>query len=172
MATSEGRPVRPGGLTVFLLVVGLLTFLPGLVLPALSVRSFWVATSEVAILQGILAFFDKGQAYLGALLLVLSVGLPILKILAGLATVATFAPERGAPLGMIGLLGILSKWSMADVFLMALVVLVLDGQLITTANLRPGAVFFATGVLLSSLGIWRLEALAGAARRSAQGEGA
>ncbi|NWG47351.1 MAG: paraquat-inducible protein A [Alphaproteobacteria bacterium] len=165
-AGSAGAGKRPGWGTAYLLVLALAALLAGLVLPALSVKTFWVFADHIAILQGIMTFFREGQAFLGALILVLSVVFPIGKILFGLIAIWLFRPESALFRGVLGLLSILARWSMTDVFLLALVVLVLDGQIVTAADLRLGAAAFATGVVLSSLGIWRLESLARAAART------
>ena len=49
----------------------------------------------------------------------------------------------------VGLLATLSKWSMLDVFIIAVLVLALEGSLITAASLGAGISLFAGSVLLS-----------------------
>ena len=57
---------------------------------------------------------------------------------------------------LLALLQAVAKWAMADVFVVALTILVLNGELLTAGDLEPGAVFYAASVLLSSLALMAL----------------
>ena len=55
----------------------------------------------------------------------------------------------------------LSKWSMLDVFIIALIVLVADGRLLSSADIQIGAIVFSGAVLVSTWATKRLSELAG-----------
>ncbi|MFP3944730.1 MAG: paraquat-inducible protein A [Alphaproteobacteria bacterium] len=141
---------RPGWGTSLLLLVSLGLVLAGIFMPALRVNSYWFWTQEHSIWSGTMTFFEQGRTALGAGLFAVSIAFPVIKIVLALMTVAAFTPGHVLTNGLLGLLAILSRWSMTDVFVLAVAVLVLDGRLVTTADLREGAWYFASGVLLST----------------------
>ena len=62
---------------------------------------------------------------------------------------------------VLGWLAMLSKWSMLDVFIIALIVLVADGRLLSSADIQIGAIVFSGAVLVSTWATKRLSELAG-----------
>ena len=90
-----------------------------------------------------------------------SVAFPIVKILTGLA-LWFFLDATGAyARPVIGWLAAMSKWSMLDVFVIALIVLVADGRLLSSADIQIGAIVFSCAVLVSTWATRRLSGLAG-----------
>lgn len=146
----EGKAGTPGFGTSLLLIISLYLVVAGIYLPAIRVESFWFWTQEHSIWSGTMTFFRDGRVVLGTALLLVSIAFPILKIVLALLTVASFRPGHVFTNGLLYVLALLSRWSMTDVFILAVAVLVLDGRLITAADLRGGAWAFAGGVLLST----------------------
>lgn len=136
-----------------LLLISLGMVLIGLQLPAVTISSFWLYKTDVSIMDGIRSFFAEGQTALGLLVLAVSVVFPVGKILLGLLLLARGRPRLGGSSALLAMLVWLSKWSMTDVFVFALIVLVLNGQLLTSADIHGGVALFAGGVLLSAFGI-------------------
>lgn len=146
------RPMRGRKLPAFVLCASLVLVALGLTQPALTVSAFWVYDTQISIFQGIQSFFNQGQVALGLLVLVVSVVFPILKILISLAALLVAQPGKvGTERLLTGLIW-LGKWSMTDVFVFALMVLVLNGQIISSADIHQGVALFAAGVLLSAVG--------------------
>lgn len=128
----------------------------GLFTPAITVTSLAVFNREFSILEGIEVVYARGQVLLALFLVVVSAAFPLLKTALAIAIAASRA--RGPVAARtLALLGFLSRWSMTDVFVLAFIVILLNGDLVTTADLGPGAIFFASGVLLSSAMIYRLK---------------
>jgi paraquat-inducible protein A len=148
----------------FLLTLALFLILVGLFEPALIVTEMGLFESKYSIVKGIRTFFEQGQTALGVLVLTVSVIIPIFKILFcfGVLTAATTGPRVTS---LLHNLGIMSPWSLTEVFILAVVILVLNGQLITSARLQPGAWFFAAGVAVSLVAIIALERKLASARR-------
>ena len=69
--------------------------------------------------------------------------------------------DSAAARRLLAWLSVVSKWSMLDVFIIAVTVLVVDGQLLTSADIHAGIIFFAAAVLLSTFSVRQLSALAG-----------
>ncbi|MFT6491109.1 MAG: paraquat-inducible protein A [Parvibaculaceae bacterium] len=144
--------MRGRKLPAFVLCASLVLVALGLTQPALTVSAFWVYDTQISIFQGIQSFFNQGQVALGLLVLAVSVVFPILKILISLAALLVAQPGKvGTERLLTGLIW-LGKWSMTDVFVFALMVLVLNGQIISSADIHQGVALFAAGVLLSALG--------------------
>ena len=60
------------------------------------------------------------------------------------------SPAAGDAARLTGALAGLSKWSMLDVFVIARVVLVVDGQLLSSADGHVGVIAFAASVVASN----------------------
>ena len=146
-------PIKGRRWLMTVLLVSLAMVIAGLQVPAVTISSFWFYENDLSILDGIRSFFAEGQTALGLLVLAVSVIFPVGKILLGVVLLARGrrGAKRTGPL--LGLLAWLSRWSMTDVFVFALIVLVLNGQLLTSADVHGGVALFAGGVLLSAFAI-------------------
>lgn len=132
----------------------------GLLAPALRIEQFWVFSRDVSILSAIRELIDSGQTVLGSVIFAVSVIVPLAKALIGFL-VSSFARGSGPALaGVLGIFSALGKWSFTEVFILAIAVIVIDGQLLTAANLGPGIYAFATGAILSWVGTMGLHARA------------
>lgn len=137
----------------------------GLLLPALTLSRFFF-TQELSLAAAVFAFARGGDWFLFAATFVFTIAFPLGKVAVCLA-LWYGVPARGGgawAARLAGWLSALSRWSMVDVFILALVVLVVDGQLLTSADLHAGVVVFAAGVLLSTWAARRTAALAPARR--------
>jgi paraquat-inducible protein A len=152
---TRSKPLR-APIVRFLLTLSLFLILVGLFEPALVVTEMGLFETRYSIVKGIRTFFDQGQTALGVLVLTVSVIIPLFKILFcfGVLSAASTGPRVSATLRN---LGILSPWSLTEVFILAIIILVLNGQLITSASLRPGAWFFVAGVVVSLIAILALQ---------------
>lgn len=149
-----------GSLLAAVFLTAAVSTLVGVTSPALHVERFWFFTRDISILSGIRDLIHNGQVLLGALILFLSVVLPLSKAVVGFL-ICLFVRETGPVLrGLLGLFNLLGKFSLTDVFVLAIGVIVLDGQLLTTANLGPGIYAFALGAILAWLGTMGLHARA------------
>ena len=145
------------GLVLFASLVALIA---GLILPAITIRSMFLAT-DFSLLESVWKFLEGGDWFLFVITFLFSVAFPIVKILTGLA-LWFFLDATGAyARPVIGWLAAMSKWSMLDVFVIALIVLVADGRLLSSADIQIGAIVFSCAVLVSTWATRRLSGLAG-----------
>ena len=129
----------------------------GLLMPAVSITRFALFGETYSILDGVLAFWSEGRYVLFVLVFAVSVVLPVAKT--AVAIWAWRRPAAGRALGAaLGLFAALSKWSMLDVLIVAVLVLALEGSLFTTADIHAGLALFAAAVLMSSLALHRMTA--------------
>lgn len=142
-----------------MLVVSLALLVAGLLLPAITIRS-WGWSRDYSLLDSVWAFLRAGDWFLFVVTAVFSIVFPLLKIVTGLALWYALDASRATTRPVLDWLGALSKWSMLDVFIIALVVLVADGRLLTSADIGLGAIVFSVAVLLSTWAVRRLGKLA------------
>ena len=155
LATLSQGPDRLVGVWLVLAAVLLVA---GLFLPAVSVHRFFL-TREYSLAEGVFAFLASGDWFLFLVIFLFSILCPVAKI--GVCLALWFVVRRDHPLTarLSGWLAALSKWSMLDVFIIALVVLLLNGQLLSSADVHSGVIAFTAAVLLSTYAARRINAL-------------
>ena len=164
-ATARG-PDRLLGL-FFLAVSALLV--AGWTLPIMTVRKLFFFAERISILEGIGVLWDDGHYFLFAVILVFSVLFPALKT--ALALLLWYgADARGPDLArLLGWLETFGRWSMLDVFVVALTIVAVEVSIISDVTTHAGLYAFTAAVVLSMAGVRRLVVLA---RRAAEtGEG-
>ncbi len=129
----------------------------GVTLPAISVSSFWIYEETYSILGGIIAMAERGDVILAGFVFAVSVMFPVGKIVLGLVALKRMRQPDAKLARLLGRLSALSRWSMADVLVLALLVIILNGQVLTTADVHSGIALFALGVIASALGLALVE---------------
>ena len=152
--TPAQRPRDPVAGT--LLAVSLPLLVAGLVMPALSVTRFVVFGTTYSILDGVFAFWADGRYALFALVFLFSVVLPLGKVAVGIWAWLAAAPGGSLPGRLLRAAAWASRWSMLDVCIVALLVIALEGSLLSTADIHAGLVLFALGVAVSTIATYRL----------------
>lgn len=130
----------------------------------------WIAT-QVGITRGdqyllsmIQDTFGHGEVFLGSIILIFSVLFPLSKNILGIA--ASVSGSQTSKQSLYGILTKTSKWSMTDVFVVALLILFMKAENIHLYMLADNGVYcFALSALLSSLGAYFLGQELGATLR-------
>ena len=115
---------------------------------------------QISIFDGLITFALHGELFLLALVFIFSVFFPTLKLILAylLWSRADVSDEKFAVrLNRIGNLG---KWSMTDVFLVAIIVAAVKVSFISDVHLHWGLYTFSASILLSILALSRLSTLA------------
>ncbi|WP_063370463.1 paraquat-inducible protein A [Sedimenticola thiotaurini] len=152
---------RTGDLGYAMLTVGVVALMVGLTTPILSVevsKTLPVLGETVlqfqskGILTTVSGLWEHGNRWLALLLLLFSVVLPLLKT--GVAWLTLFSRTHHLSLRGLHLSHHLGKWSMADVFVVAILVAYFSSNAggLTQAEVQAGLWFFAIYVVLSLLG--------------------
>ena len=133
----------------WLLWASLLLLVIGLFAPIMTLRKFLFWKNEMSIYTGLIGLFDDGHYGLFFILLIFSVCFPLTKIFT-LAFVwyGQFLGEekRKTLLRRIEALG---RWSMLDVFVVALLVVTIKLGILADVEVHAGVYFFAASVLAS-----------------------
>ena len=137
--------------------------LAGLFLPAVTLSRFFFS-EQYSLAGAVFGFAAAGNWFLFLVTFLFSIVFPLGKVATCLALWFVVPPApRGWGARLSAWLAALSQWSMVDVFIVALVVLVVDGQLLSAADVHVGVVAFTAGVLLSTWAARRIGRLAAGA---------
>lgn len=128
---------------LILLTLGL--FLFGLFAPLIRVEHFYIFGSDISLYGVLHDLYRHGDWFLFGIILGFSLIFPLLKILLLGAAVNLPGDHRHGPLHWVAMLG---KWSMLDVFVVAVLVVSLKVRGLTEIQVQPGAFAFGLSVLL------------------------
>lgn len=142
-----------------MILASFVLLLIALSLPLMTVEKMVFWKNDYSVITGVHGLWEQGQYALAVILFFFSIVFPVFKLamLAVIWTVRLAERKRQAVLHWLGILG---KWSMLDVFVVAiLIVLVKLGPL---AKVRPqqGVYWFAAAILLSMITSMYVDSLA------------
>lgn len=142
------------------LAISLVLLAIGLFLPAIKISSLFFLSREFSLVESVFSFLEAGDYFLFAVTFIFSIVFPTFKIGTGL--VLWYAADVSGPMprSLLNWLTAASKWSMLDVFIIALVVLAIDGRVFSGADVQAGAIIFSASVLISTWAVRRLSLLA------------
>jgi len=144
----------------FVLAAALVLLARGLFLPAIEISSFFFLSREFSLFDGVFSFLEQGDYFLFAVTFGFSILCPTVKTITGLVLWYAADISGSSARSLLNGLAVASKWSMLDVFIIALVVLVADGRLLSGADIRIGVIVFSASVLVSTWAVRRLSLLA------------
>ena len=136
-----------------LLWAALILLIIGLFAPMMTLKKFLFLKNEVSIYTGLIGMFEEEHYGLFLIILIFSVCFPLIKIFS-LAYVwyGPSAPARRQRL--LRWIEALGRWSMLDVFVVALLVVTIKLGLFADVDVHAGIYFFAASVLASMAASW------------------
>jgi len=141
-------------LKALLLVGASFAFALGITLPLMRFESFYLFSTDASLVEVILSLWSGGDGLLALLVGLVSIAFPLVKLL--LVAAEQVAKEGAAREGLLDrLVPVLSKWSMMDVLLVAIVIFATKTSGLAQAFTQPGLWFYAG----SSLAVVALSAL-------------
>lgn len=163
LSTANSLAAASRGLDRFLglfIAAAALALLAGWLLPVMTVRTLLVFYDEVSILTGAFRLLQSGDYLLFLVIVLFTVVLPVGKLL--LAYLAWSRLDVADPrvqrtLGWIETLG---RWSMLDVFVLAILVVVIKLSLVSDVEIHAGLYVFVLAVILSMIAVRRIAKLA------------
>lgn len=140
----------------------------GLFLPVITFTELIVRKSTYSILGGIADLHRHGEHVLAAVIFTFSVIFPVVKMLSIL--ILWFAAIRPSDRRvLVGRLGMLGKWSMLDVYVIAMTVVIAKSSAFFKAEPEPGIYLFGASVALSMFTSARIERLSRGSSGRAEG---
>ena len=118
----------------------------GLVLPMAEFERLFVLTERPSLVTIVAGLWSGGDWLLAAVVALFSVFFPATKL--AVLHSAAYAPHRTE---LVARVGLLSKWSMMDVLVVALAVFAAKTSGLASAAALPGLWFYAAAALLSAL---------------------
>ena len=142
----------------WLLWAALILLIIGLFAPMMTLTKFRFLKNEVSIYSGLIGLFDGGEYLLFAIILIFSICFPLAKIFSLAYVWYGESPEerRKTLLHRIEALG---RWSMLDVFVVAMLVVMIKLGVFANVKIHAGIYFFAASVLASMAASWLMTRL-------------
>ena len=157
IATQVHGPDRWLGILILLsaafLILGWLT-------PIMTVSQLMFLEEQVSILDGVLTLARHGELFLFMMVLVFSVIIPALKLFFSYILWCRVDVNDNKFQNRLRMIEGLGKWSMTEVFLVALVVAAVKVSVISDIHLHWGLYFFSGSIILSMFALARLTVLA------------
>lgn len=133
----------------------------GVSLPLIQVTKLFLWEDDIIIWRAIRSLFGEGQTVLGLIVLVFTLGLPLAKLIStGFAFRAIRRARGDRALRGLAWIDRFGKWSMLDVFVIAVAIFVAKSGWQAEAVIRPGLYCFAGFAILSSALALRVKHLA------------
>lgn len=138
--------------TLALVAAATVMYIPAHMLHIMSVRELGVLT-ESTIVQGLVEFWNAGSYPIAIVIFTASILIPLLKIFALLwlcAAVKGWVPHSAKTLGKVyWVTELLGRWSMVDIFVVAILVTMVQLGNYMRVTPGPGALAFAGVVILT-----------------------
>ena len=134
-----------------LMISATLLYFPANLLPVLDVESSVKGTQKSTIISGVIQFWQEGDYPVAIIIFTASVLIPILKVIA-LVWLCIAAQQGSRPVGNTRLYRVtefIGRWSMVDVFVVAILVGVVQLGAVMTIRPGAGALAFAGVVVLT-----------------------
>ncbi|MBL9205074.1 MAG: paraquat-inducible protein A [Opitutaceae bacterium] len=142
-AQRSGVPLLLGG--AFLL------FGVGVFFPFFHVQKFWVFDDAVSVVAGIITLFREGEYFLFAILALFTLIFPVAK----LGLLALVWMERDHDLQKMRRLhqrvAQLAKWSMLDVFVVAILIVAMKSAGMAKIQIGPGLYLFTVSIIATQI---------------------
>ncbi|WP_191485791.1 paraquat-inducible protein A [Pseudomonas sp. FEN] len=150
------HPRRPNSLmrTWALLLTSAILYIPANMLPIMTVNSLGKGDPST-IMSGVIALVQHGMFPIAAVVFVASILVPTFKLV-GIALLL-FSVQRHQPLSarqrivMYRFIEFIGRWSMLDIFVIAILVAVVNFGRIASIEANLGAIAFASVVILTML---------------------
>lgn len=128
----------------------------GMILPMFSFQKFYIFNDTFSLLGGVAYLIEEGEILLFLILFVFSIILPIYKMVISFLLVSEYIKDADHKLRTLKRLAFIGKWSMTDVFVIAVLAATVKLDMIATITVHAGLYVFGAGVLISMLLLHKL----------------
>jgi len=153
-ARVHARRPHSLGVTAALVLTAAALYIPANLLPVMHTHTFF-SEEDDTILSGVLSLIQEGSWPLALLVFVASIVVPLLKLVAmGWLLISVMRRSRGSALQksrLFRLVEFIGRWSMLDVFAIALLVSLVQIRSLATIQVGLGALAFGAVVVLTML---------------------
>ncbi|MCG3177262.1 MAG: Paraquat-inducible protein A [Candidatus Omnitrophica bacterium] len=142
--------------SLLLLTLAAVLFVCGILMPVITVSQMFFFKDTFSVISGIEALWNERHRTLAVIVLLFSIVFPAFK-LSLLAVLWARPISDPARKNLIRLLGWMGKWSMLDVFVVAVTVVIAKLSGFADAQARIGIYLFGASVLITMIAAWRIE---------------
>ena len=137
-----------------LLIAAYVLYVPANLLPIMETRSLFGVDKDT-IMSGVVYFWNSGSWDLALIIFAASIALPLLKLISLTALLLGVQRRSGGPVrpraALYRTLELIGRWSMLDVYVVAILVALVQAQALASIVPGPGVLAFAAVVVLSML---------------------
>jgi paraquat-inducible protein A len=142
---------RSGSLIVLMLVSAMGLFIAGIFLPFTSVTKLWLFENQVSVYRGLIVLWQAGEIFLFLILFVFTICFPFVKINTMLVLWLYPRLDGERAQRMYHFVSDLGRWSMLDVFVLAILVLTVKSSGVANIQVGTGFFLFFASVMLTQL---------------------
>ena len=143
-----------------LLIAAAVALVAGWLLPVMTVRTLLVFYDEVSILTGAFRLLESGDVAIFILIVLFTVVLPVGKLIFAWLAWSRLRVDDPRVRRVLGWVEAVGRWSMLDVFVIAMLVVVIKLSLISDVAIHAGLYVFIAAVVLSMIAVRRIAVLA------------
>ncbi|MBR9867960.1 MAG: paraquat-inducible protein A [Oceanospirillales bacterium] len=136
-------------------IVSCICFIAGILLPMFTFSKFVFFNDTFSLLGGILHLLKEGEFFLFLVVFGFSIVGPLYKLKLIRDLISQKEKDKEVQIKLIKKLAIVGKWSMADVFVIAILVATVKLGMLASVSVHIGIVFFGIAVLLSMVLVQR-----------------
>ena len=141
-------PLESKALLVLLVVTAIMLAV-GLSAPILTLEKFFIINNTFSIFSGLVQLLEEGRIFLFVIILLFSVVMPIIKLGVLFRLLGSTASSSETLHRYLRLMHQYGKWSMLDVFVVALLVVAVKLGAVATVETHYGLYAFGSAVLLT-----------------------
>ena len=146
---------RRGLVIVFMLLAAMGCFIAGIILPFTAVTKLWLFENQISVCRGLVVLWKGEELFLFLILFVFTICFPFVKINALLALWLYPGLTADQARNFFKFVSQLGKWSMLDVFVVAILVLTVKSSGVASIKLGSGFFLFFLSVMLTQFAsIW------------------
>lgn len=142
---------RAGGTIVLMLLAAMGFFAAGVFLPFTSVTKLWLFENQISVAQGLVILWNEGELFLFLILFVFTICFPFVKINALLALWLYPGLTADRARTFFKFVSNMGKWSMLDVFVVAILVLTVKSGGLASIKVMGGFFLFFISVMLTQI---------------------
>lgn len=135
-----------------LLITAMILYIPANLLPMMNTSSLFGSQSDT-IMSGVVYFWTSGSWYLALIIFFASIMVPMLKMIALVLLLVTVQShsrwQRDQRARLYRLVEFVGRWSMLDIYVVAVIVALVQLQGLATIQPGPGAAAFGAVVVLT-----------------------
>lgn len=136
---------------VLMLLLAFALLLAGLFRPFTQVTKLWLFDDDVSVYSGLITLFQERELFLFGILLIFTILFPLVKIGALLAIWLTPGLRIQQMARVYAVVSNLSKWSMLDVFVVAVLVVLIRSGGVASIKAQDGLLLFCASVVLTQI---------------------